>query len=391
MAKTNVERIRNLLDSIQGRVGHLMGFGEQLGDWHQYPAFRESSIRLLSLKSDWLSRADRLSPGDLDTFRAEIDHILRLSNDRGLDRQIRDGDSFRKANLAIEQECISIKNMLAGIQIGLNQMSLDELGSLVPDQKIAAFQFGFDGDSIVVLAQPPSTSEPDASIAAASNEVLVEQGFRIAQDLKGSNCSPRLIQAFEALQGRLTKHKNIVEVGMLNVSCSKVALASADELSNTLLELIKAHIDGVYDYLAQHSEWRIFVENSLSTKLARSEVVDLVNTARSLATHFASDENSASAKVPQALESVATVADDLHRPDGRVTLALARTIENLISLVTRVAAGLRNDVVSEARKWIARSVLVLAATLALPTLAKVPGAEWIPDAVSYAVRVLSPK
>lgn len=278
-----------------------------------------------------------------------------------------------------------------GLQIGINLLNPAELEDLIPAQKVAAYQFAFAGERIVVVDQPPPASGPESLISAAANETLIEQGNRILIDLRGSNCSPRLIQAFTALQDRLAEHKNAVQVGMLNNACSKITLASTDELSTTLLELLKAHIEGVYSYLAQDPNWRVFIENSISVKLERNDVDELVITARALAAELEKKADTAEEAVPLALRTVADLADATERPDGRVTLALARTIENLVSLVTRAAAALRSDLFSEARKWVAIIVLGALAGLALSTIAKVPGAEWVPETVAFVLATLGMK
>jgi len=170
-----------------------------------------------------------------------------------------------------------------------------------------------------------------------------------------------------------------------------LTLASEEELSTSLFEMLKAHIDSVYNYLAQDPQWRAFVEHSMSTYMERQDVDELIATARAIADQLARSETAAVEAVPVALNTVADLAEGVEKPDGRLTLALARTIENLISLVARGASTLKSDVASEARKWAARVVLGAVAAAAIATIAKVPGAEWIPDTVAYVLRSVLPK
>jgi hypothetical protein len=192
---------------------------------------------------------------------------------------------------------------------------------------------------------------------------------------------------FAALQGKLESHNNVVEIGMLNRSCVSLVDASADELASTLLEWLRAHMGGVYDFLAQYPDWRKFVENSLSVKLGRDQVVQLADAARAVAVATA-DATNVDTAVPSAFHEIALLADEIKEPDGRVTLGLGRTLENIISLAARCLLGVKNDVQSEARKLLARSILLAVSAAAIATLALIPGAEWVPTAISQALKML---
>jgi 6-phosphofructokinase len=208
----------------------------------------------------------------------------------------------------------------------------------------------------------------------------LRQGERIASELKRSNCHPRLIDAFDALQATLNAHDNVVEIGVMSRSCMSITLASADELATTLFELINAHIHGVYDFLAQHEDWRKFVENALHAKLGPNEVSQLIETARGIAAAV-SDE---------AIQHIALLAEEIREPDGKVAFALSRTLENFIAITVRALLAVKDDVISEVRKLNAR--LVISALVALPitVFGYVNGAEWVPAAVTQALKGVLP-
>ncbi|AXV15281.1 hypothetical protein CYG48_05920 [Neorhizobium sp. SOG26] len=352
---------------------------------------REEIARLLSLISELESRSDLLSLDDVDALRDGIETLKAFSRGRSFEKRVTHLGFRRVARAALIEDCDFLRNLTTGMIIGLNVLRPDELASLIPEQKVAAYKFAYEHNKIVVVDQPSEASGLDAATAEAAREVLVEQGERILLDLQGSNCSPRLVQAYQALQDKLAQNKNLVQVGILNSACSRLTLASEEELSTSLFEMLKAHIDSVYNYLAQDPQWRAFVEHSMSTYMERQDVDELIATARAIADQLARSETAAVEAVPVALNTVADLAEGVEKPDGRLTLALARTIENLISLVARGASTLKSDVASEARKWAARVVLGAVAAAAIATIAKVPGAEWIPDTVAYVLRSVLPK
>jgi hypothetical protein len=384
MASTDVRKLRNLLGRMGERLDRMQRYTQSLNATYNIEDLRQEMSHLSRLVGVVDSRADRLNLDDLDALRDSVARINSLSASPELTREVHyTADVHKSARTALQEDCSFLRNITVGLQIGINLLDPGDLEELIPNQKVAAYQFAFADEKIIVVDQPPPSAEPYSSLSAAANEVLVEQGQRILTDLQGSNCSPRLIQAFVALQEKLVGHKNVVQIGVLVSSCSRITIASADELSATLLELLKAHVEGVYAYLAQDPNWRLFVEHSASVALERKDVELLAETARNLAKQLEASEGTAEESVPMALRTVADLAELGEKPDGRVTLALARTIENIVSLVTRAAARLKEDMFSEARKWTARVVLGSVAGAAMIAIAKVPGAEWIPETVSY--------
>lgn len=387
MAKTNVDRIVNLLNQINERLGDFVAC------LYRAPSLRRSSevASLASgMRDEVLDRALIIKAGvDIavdDLFR-DVEYLRRSISDVPSNVRIDYQGQSRDLLALLQQFLGSIENMLNGVQYGLKRMSAEQLRDAIPKQKVAAYQFGFEGDKLVVVPQPADASGPDHAIATASLRALVEQGERVARELRQSNCPPRLIEAFMALQDKLEDHQNVVEVGLLNKSCMSLANASAEELASTLLEWLRAHLASVYDFLAQHPDWRKFVENALSANLRQDQVGNLANAARVVADVVAQSEN-VDAAVPNAFHEIALLAEEIKEPDGRVTLGLGRTLENIISLAARCLLGVKNDIQSEARKLLARSILVAVSGAAVATLALIPGAEWVPTAVSQGLKML---
>ncbi|CAN7266270.1 hypothetical protein [Rhizobium sp. LjRoot258] len=122
-----------------------------------------------------LSKVDSLRPADIKALEQQIE-LLQISDDR-----------------------FSLANLIAGLKIGLNQMEPEDVLETLPGQKPAAFQFGFDGDRIIVVDQPLRVRDRDKDIAAAALEAATEKGVYVGEHLALSNCSPRLRDAFRAL------------------------------------------------------------------------------------------------------------------------------------------------------------------------------------------------
>lgn len=387
MAKSNIDRIENLLNQINVRLGEFVAciYGS--------PSLQRSAdvaSMAAGMRDEVLDRALMIRAGaDIavdDLFR-DLGYLRRLIANVSPTARIDYQGQSRDLLALLHQLLGSIENMLNGVQIGLNRLSSEQILDSIPKQKVAAYQFGFEGDKLVVVPQRADAAGPDHAIAAASLRALVEQGERVARELRQSNCPPRLIEAFTALQDKLEDHQNVVEVGLLNKSCMSLANASAEELASTLLEWLRAHLASVYDFLAQHPDWRKFVENALSANLRQDQVGDLASAARVVADVVGQSEN-VDAAVPSALHEIALLADEIKEPDGRVTLGLGRTLENIISLAARCLLGVKNDIQSEARKLLARSILLAISGAAIATLALIPGAEWVPTAVSQGLKML---
>lgn len=387
MAKSNVDRVENLLNQIIARLGEFVACLysapsiKRSADIASVAGSMRDEVRdkILKLRAGADITVDDLLD-DLKFFHHSIADVPTTAR---IDYQ----DQSRELSALLQQLLGSIENLINGARYGLKHLTADQIRDAIPEQKVAAYQFSFRDEKLVVLPQQADAADPDHAIAAASLSVLVEQGERLTRELTQSNCHPRLIEAFTALQNKLGRHENVVQIGMLNTSCASLVNASADELATTLLELLKAHLSGVYGFLAQHKDWRRFVENALSASLRQDQVDDLANAARAVATVAAQHEN-VDAAVTSAFHDIALLADEIRQPDGRVSLGLGRTLENIISLAARCLLGVKNDIQSEARKLLARSILLAISGAAVATLALIPGAEWVPTAISQGLQAL---
>ncbi|PDT02408.1 hypothetical protein CO666_20665 [Rhizobium chutanense] len=275
----------------------------------------------------------------------------------------------------------SLNNLLLGMKIGLNQLGPEDVLDALPGQRPAAFQFGFEGERVVVVDQPLRTRERDKDIAVAALEAATEKGAYVGEQLALSNCSPRLKDAFRSLQDKLEARANIIQIGMYNQTCGRVLRGDVEELSPTLFELLRSHVDLVFAAASQFEAWRVFRENAVD--IDRDSVTALSQSTIALVRDLRARRD-ADPEVASALEIVVSWTEDKDA-DKRDVLALTGTLQNLWSLAAKSA--LAKEVVSEGRKLVAKAIIaaLLAATTAgaLAAFAKVPGAEWIETTAAY--------
>lgn len=385
------QRIINLLGTMQTRVDRVDKYIEHLDDWSDFPKLKASLARLKDRIATYESRPSILKTDAIDRMRQDIQSVRSFAADPFLDRRmIYSGVDRTTLRQALERDCDALSNIAAGIQIGLGQLTAEDVAQLIPRQKIAAYQFAFEVDRIIVIDQPAWASDHETALAEAARELLLEQGERILADLRSSNCPPRLIETFAQVQTRLAWNRNIVQIGMEAQTCTQLLASSSEELSSTLFGLVKAHLAGVATYLAQFPDWRLFTENAAKADIDRESVSELVATARILARHFEINSDQASPSVPAALNNVADHAEHMENPDGRSILALGRTLENIWSIIVAQLVEVKNEIVKEGRKAIAKAVLgLIVGSCAgfVVVIAKLPGAEWIESTLSYFMSV----
>lgn len=118
------------------------------------------------------TKLDKLNPANVAELKALVGKITSSTNPLGL------------------------SNLISGLEIGLNQLSPDDLLEATPGQKLAAFQFGFDGDALTVIDQPIMPYENERNIAMASREAAIQNGVHVNDDLLATNILQRSKRRF---------------------------------------------------------------------------------------------------------------------------------------------------------------------------------------------------
>lgn len=330
-------------------------------------------------------KLDTLKPEAITELRQLISLIEQFSCDQNLQIRGQLNTGLTAAEM-LRDDAGHLTNITLGLAIGLQQIPPEDLQELIPGQKVAAFHFGYDAGRVAVIDQPFRSALHDAELASAALEQLIEDGQFVINELERSNVSPRLKHAFDALHTKLISHKNIVQVGLCNQRCAGQLNAYIDELSGSLFELLRSHVESVFSVLAQFQDWRQFSENAAATRIDKSTVSELTTSARSLALYL-KDNGDVADSVPNALETVVDWVEQGDVYDKRDVLGLVRTLENLFSVVAKSALSLASEVKGEARKAAAK--LIVVGMIGVVTagfgvaMGKIPGAEWVESTVNY--------
>ncbi|MBB2719104.1 UNVERIFIED_ORG: hypothetical protein GGD48_004363 [Rhizobium etli] len=275
------------------------------------------------------------------------------------------------------------------------------LNRIVPDHVISPVNFDIVEERLAVV---PVTSAPDPqnrSIAAAARDALIEQGGRVLENLRISNCDRRLLEAFERLQDKLTHEQDIVQVGVLNISCENLAASFKDELPTAVEALVRGHSAAVTLFVAQFQAWRDFSEQALLVDLSPVDIADVKSTALSIAARFEGDRERIDESVPRTIRYLASLITDPATTAKRTGYALLTSLENLVARLFSFAAEFLGDTAKQATKklstWTARAVVafvastVVAAGLELgPVFSRFQATRWVQNAVEILQKVELP-
>ncbi|NTF55033.1 hypothetical protein G6K93_34300 [Agrobacterium rhizogenes] len=308
--------------------------------------------------------------------RAKLDKV-NIADISGLEKLV--------ANLPYEGDPLRFNNLIAGLKIGLNQMGPDDILDATPGQKLAAFQFGYEGEVLKVVDQPIKPYEREKDIAMAALEAAIQNGIYVNEDLQATNVSPRVRDAFARLQTTMSSYTNIVQIGAGAQICSRYVQMEAEELSSSIAGMLIGHLESVFAALSQFQDWREYCENAYDLHLEPGSIKQLTESAARLVKHLR-DIPTVDPAVSDALETVVSWVEDEEHPDKRDVLSLGRTLENIWSAVVKQTFSFAKDTLAATRKLVINAVaaglLVYAATM-VPIISKIPGAQWIEIAYTY--------
>ncbi|MBB5041904.1 hypothetical protein [Shinella fusca] len=356
-----------------------------------FPISNELLSRLADMRADLRrlhGKIDTLSMGDVESLERGITRISELSDQtmRTTIARVSPGDALRVTEtLRALSEGSVLANYTGGLRIGLIQIEPDEFIERVPGQKLAAFQFGFEDNTLVVVDQPILAAEREHGIAEAALEAAIEQGDYVVADLQTSNASPRLKDAYSRLQMMMSSHKNIVQIGARAQICSRIVQAEVDELSPALFGLLLGHVETVFAALSQFSDWREYCENASTVTLDRNAIDDLTR----VTAQIIADIRQSGVTHPNVVDALETATDWVAQPatvDKRDVFSLTRTLENLWSIVVKATLSVGGETLSETRKLAAKTVLISLLVVgagAVPIISKVPGGEWVQTVYNY--------
>lgn len=196
-----------------------------------------------------------------------------------------------------------------------------------------------------------------------------------------------MLEVVEGLQCKLESEQDIIQLGMMNISCEAVCKAFSDELPTAVSSLIHAHTVGINMYLAQFPDWQRFMENAASIEFTQEDAETLIGVAELLSAKLRASPELAEIEVPKTFEFLRQMVTDPKGTSKRVVFALARTIENLIASVFRYGAefiGGTAEHVSKVGQKVAAGMLIAmaigASAQAAPAISKLSDAQWVHEA-----------
>lgn len=210
-----------------------------------------------------------------------------------------------------------------------SQEEMSRLRKIVPKQKISPVRFDVV-DSILVVQ--PKTSEPavgDDGLATSAKNELVERGTKLIDQLQRSNCDPRLIESVVDLQKQIESGRDIVRLGLSNISFAMLGSRFEAELPAAISAMVQSHSVGLAMYVAQFPDWAKFTENAAAVELAQVDIKSLTSVLKSVI-NATESTGVAEAEVPRTLRQLKLFLENPQDYSSRAALAAIRTIENLV-------------------------------------------------------------
>ncbi len=217
------EKLQNLLVTLDRRLERIdkslqrAGFGETT--W----SVGKELFAIRGLVRRHLSKPDALRLDDVQNLEQRIDSLRDAGNSDSLG--FAPASPAARELSAIFADNGNLKNLTAGMRIGLVQLTPEDVLEATPGQKTAAYQFGFSNGTLTLVDQPLRPLAEEAGIAMAALATAIEHGQYVNEDLVMSNASPRLRSAFTRLHDTMLAYANIVQVGSCAQLCHRQVLA----------------------------------------------------------------------------------------------------------------------------------------------------------------------
>ncbi|TLX05680.1 hypothetical protein [Rhizobium sp. MHM7A] len=274
-----------------------------------------------------------------------------------------------------------------------DKRTIERLSELVPEQKLAPVQFKIQEAFLTVDHLPATTSKQDTKSAESAREALVSQGKTVVEELRRSNCDTRFLETVISLQSKLQAADDIIQLGIMNISCVEMAKKYDAELSDAVSARLRAHLNSVNAYVAQFPDWRRYTENAAVVELDESDIKKSVAIADEIISSLSAEPDLVDAEVPRTIKLIKEAVGDPKRAFKRTSYALFRTLENLFSKVFEYVAQFASDFATQTStrlaKWGSRTAAGGLITLMLgwagaltPIYERLPDAEWLKPAIT---------
>ncbi|OWV78758.1 hypothetical protein ATY78_11675 [Rhizobium sp. R635] len=262
------------------------------------------------------------------------------------------------------------------------------LAKVVPEQKISPVHFDISNNVLKIEHFENKAKLEDVDNIFAARTALIEQGRKVLDELGRSNCDRRFLSDVNALQEKLETSQDIIQLGILNISCEDQRRQVEAELPEVVASKLRSHFGTIAMYVAQFQDWARFAENAAAVELNEADVRRSQSIALEIATKFDEMPETVSTEVPTTIRLLSHAISDPARASKRVSFALVRTIENLFIRIFGYAAKFVDEsaskLISVGSKAVAigfgAAILDYAGRL-VSIYDKLPGMGWLKPAV----------
>ncbi|WP_455270293.1 hypothetical protein [Rhizobium herbae] len=259
-----------------------------------------------------------------------------------------------------------------------------DIVEMTPSQELAPFQYEMTETGLSVLPLRSATEGNATRYAAAQRGHLLDVAAHIAESLAGSNCSPQLRWAFTSIAAKLKDEGAILLLGQSVWTSQQVFEAEEDSLMNPLAALLRSHLLGLEQYLAQFDDWRDFVSSSVDVSVSEENEKAISDDLAALSRELSIIEAVDKAVVDSLDEAAQWPILRTKWRGGRIQ-AKVRTLGNLVSAALR---SLGREALDQGRQGIALAIIGAISVGALTGILNIPGFQWLPGALRAAKALL---
>ncbi|KAB2796897.1 hypothetical protein F9K87_13310 [Brucella anthropi] len=257
-------------------------------------------------------------------------------------------------------------NGKAGDDTSINDTA--KLRRIIPAQKIAPVQFEIKSGRLQIAHRPATAPIPNSDYAQSARTSLIESGERLLNQLRQSNCDPRLLDTVITLQEKLISCEDIIQLGLMNMGVDLAEKQFSEELPPIITAMLQSQTSGVGLYVSQFPDWQNFTEAAILVELHQNEIIKISEAATSIVEELEQSPDIVDHEVPKTIRALQLLIADPKRATKKAAFAVIRTIENLVAKIFSHGVNFIDETTTKTSKR-ASSILSHAMVYALLCLA----------------------
>lgn len=229
-----------------------------------------------------------------------------------------------------------------GLQVGEFEVSLPvqpipetevKISDLIPSQQMGPLQFEFIGGVLKLKDQLASPIEHDKPIINMAREAILKDGPDLISCLTETNCDKRVINFVESLNSNVSDNANIIQLGLLNITCSTLIKVSYDELPHIAAAKFIGYNSSIGLYVSQFPEWKRFLENAAHAEITESDFHKIYNIGKAVVEPLKRANALVDPEVPKSIELMLELFRDPSISLKRSIFGMMRSLENLFAKI----------------------------------------------------------